>query len=166
SPNTNYFHNAFINLRMARVKLKFPTKDLLFTTKIPVRITDLNYGNHLGNDQLIAIVHESRAQWLRHHHYSELDIGGCGLIMADLMVAYKSEGRYGDVLNIDIFADELSLVSFDLLYRIQAEFQGESRLLAEAKTGMVCYDYQAGKACSMPPSIKDLLLGGKYYKEE
>ncbi|WP_255669390.1 hypothetical protein [Myroides oncorhynchi] len=41
---------------MARVKLNLPT-EFIFETKIPVRITDLNYGNHLGNDKLLSISH-------------------------------------------------------------------------------------------------------------
>ncbi len=144
---------------MARVKLKFPTQQSLFTTKIPVRITDLNYGNHLGNDALLSLVHEARVRMLQQWQYTELDIGGCGLIMADMMVAYKSEGRYGDLLHITIYADEISQLSFDLLYKIKAESNGTTRVLAEVKTGMVCYDYTASGVCNMPESFASKISG-------
>jgi len=38
---------------MARQRLTLPTTHL-FTTKIDVRITDINYGNHVGNDAFVG----------------------------------------------------------------------------------------------------------------
>lgn len=146
---------------MARVKLKFPTKQSLFTTKIPIRITDLNYGNHLGNDALLSLVHEARVQLLQAWGYSELDIGGCGLLMADMMVAYKSEGHYGDLLTIVIYADELTGMSFDLLYHIEAEKNGENRVLAEVKTGMIAYDYVQSRVTRLPDAFAQKLAGSE-----
>lgn len=139
---------------MARVKLSFPIQNPIFSLQIPVRITDLNYGNHLGNDSLLSILHEARAAWLRSIDLTELNIGDCGLIMADVMIAYKNESYYGDILEISIFVAEINPKSFDLYYRVKAKRDEECTLLiAEAKTGMVCYDYQNSKICSMPPSF-------------
>ena len=59
---------------MARIKLDFSDK-FLFSTIIPVRITDLNYGNHLANDKVLSIIHESRIQFFQHYGYSELNFG-------------------------------------------------------------------------------------------
>lgn len=74
---------------MARIKLTLPGK-LLHSTQIPVRITDINYGNHLGNDALVSIIHEARMQFLQANHFSELNAGGTSLIMSDLAVEYLS----------------------------------------------------------------------------
>ena len=135
---------------MARVKLSFPNHNPIFSIEIPIRITDLNYGNHLGNDSLLSILHEARANWLRKLDLSELDIGGCGLIMADVMIAYKNEGYYGDTLTIDIFADEITAKSFALYYRVNTLRNDTDMLIGEAKTGMVCYDYSLKKIVSIP----------------
>ena len=40
---------------MARMTLALPAR-FPFTTEIEVRITDLNYGRHLGNDALLSLV--------------------------------------------------------------------------------------------------------------
>ena len=76
---------------MARIKLTVP-ENKLTVVSIPVRISDINYGSHLGNDSFVSIIHEARVQWLRLHNYSELDIEGTGLILSNLAVEFKSEG--------------------------------------------------------------------------
>lgn len=110
----------------------------------------MNYGNHMGNDVVLSIMHDARMQYLASLGYTELQIGGCGMIMADVMIAYRSEGHYGDVLSVALFADEISSRSFDFLYRITTVRNGGELLIAEAKSGMVSYDYQAGRVCSLP----------------
>ena len=139
---------------MARIKINIPEK-IIFTIKIPVRISDINYGNHLGNDALVSIVHEARVQWLKHLNYTELDIEGVGLIMADLAVEYKNESFYGDILEITMSADEISNVSFDLYFSLTNQ---QDILIAKAKTGMVCYDYKNKKVAVIPKKFKTLLL--------
>ena len=134
---------------MARIKITIP-EHKIFSAIIPVRITDINYGNHLGNDALVSIIHEARMQWLASNNKTELQIDGVALIMADLAVEYKGEAFYGDVLNINIAVDEIQKVSFELYYEISTIRNERSILIAKAKTGMVCFDYQARKVTSIP----------------
>lgn len=135
---------------MARVKITFPDQIPLFKSRIAVRITDINYGNHLGNDRLLGMLHEARIQWLRSLGLTELNIGGCGLIMADVMIRYQNEGFYGDMLEINLYADAVGQSAFDLLYEVKVERGGKWVLLAAAKTGMACFDYEMRKVISIP----------------
>ncbi len=122
----------------------------MFTVKIPVRITDINYGNHVGNDALVSIVHEARMQWLASGNFTELNIGGAGLILSDLAVEYKAESFYGDILSVGIAVGEVEKKSFEVYYEITTERNGKQILIAKAKTGMVCYDYAEKKVAAMP----------------
>jgi acyl-CoA thioesterase FadM len=124
---------------------------------IPVRITDINYGNHLGNDAFVSIIHEARMQWLHQYGYTELNIEGTGLILADLIVEFKNESFYGDSIEVTIAAGEISKVSFELYYRLETKRNNQPILLALAKTGMVCYDYDAKKITAVTGTIKELL---------
>ncbi len=141
---------------MARIKIIFP-EHTIATLSIPVRITDVNYGDHVGNDAFVAIIHEARMQWLRKHGYTELQIEGIGLIMSDLAVEFKNESFYGDIIEVNLAAGELSRVSFELYYQLSTKRNNETILLANAKTGMVCYDYEAKKVASVPEKLKALL---------
>nr|GFB62739.1 hypothetical protein [Tanacetum cinerariifolium] len=106
----------------------------LFATQLPVRITDLNYGAHLGNDALLSILHEARVQVLAHLGTAEVDhTTKLGFIMADVAVEYKAEAFYGDVLHIEIGAADLSKYGFDLVYLVKNQ---SGREVARAKTAM------------------------------
>ena len=144
---------------MSRVKIKFPDEKTLFETSIPVRIGDVNYGGHVGNDSVLSIVHEARVQMLDHFGFTEMSAGGVGLIMADVAIAYKGEGFYGDVFNIKLHATELTSVSFDLLYDISVTRDGDKTSIAHAKTGMVCFDYDSRKVAQLPEQLKTVLQG-------
>jgi len=142
---------------MGRVKIKFPSENPLFSCSISVRISDINYGNHLGNDRVLSIIHEVRMQFLAQWQYTELRAGGNSLIMADVMVAYKGEAFYGDILLVEIFSDEIMERSFDLLYRITTVRNGNEIMIAHAKTGMVCFDYTSRKTTALSAELKSRL---------
>lgn len=146
---------------MARVKLKFPIDNPLFISRINVRISDINYGGHVGNDSILSIIHESRMQMLQNFGLKEINNGDISLIMADVMIAYKAESFYGDELIIKIYAEELTQVSFDLLYHISTTRNGQTIDVAHAKTGMVCFDYEARKVANMTPVLRGILSGNK-----
>lgn len=144
---------------MARVKIKFPAEKPLLVLQIPIRISDINYGGHLGNDSVLSLIHESRMQLLSQWGYDELNADGAGLIMADVMIAYRGEGFYGDKLEIKIYADEITDRTFDLLYHITTVRNGTTTEIAHAKTGMACFDYQSRKIVAIPENFKKHLGG-------
>lgn len=143
---------------MARIKIEIPEK-IIGTFIIPVRIADINYGNHVGNDAFVSIIHESRMQWLQLYNYTELKIEGIGLIMSDLAIEFKNESFYGDMVEVKLGAGEISRVGFELYYQLFAKRDTENILLANAKTGMVCYDYNAKKVAAIPDKLKMIVAG-------
>lgn len=142
---------------MSRVKINFPELKPLYTAIIPVRIGDINYGGHAGNDAILSMVHEARVQLLQYGGFTEMNVGGCGVIMADVAIAYKREVFYGDVLHVDMFADELGNTSFGLLYRLYTVRDGVAADVAHARTGMVCFNYEARKKAAIPATLRSFL---------
>jgi acyl-CoA thioesterase FadM len=134
---------------MARIKIDLPTS-FPFTTSIPVRITDINYGGHAGNDTILSIIHEARMQFLKSYGYTELEFDDVGLIMADVGIEFKSELFYGDTVTASVAASGFSKVSFELYYKLEKDIAGKKVLVAAAKTGMVCYDYINKKIVAVP----------------
>lgn len=134
---------------MERIKLSL-TDQFTFSTTITIRITDLNYGGHVGNDVFLSLIHEARQQFLRHHGYKELDFAGIGLIMIDAAVEYKWELNYGDAVKISVAALGFDKLGFDLHYLLQVEQDGQYKLAAKAKTGMLCYNYDLKKKVPVP----------------
>jgi len=144
---------------MSRVKLKFPDENPLFTATISVRVGDINYGGHVGNDAILSIIHEARMQMLCSRGYDEMNAGGNSLIMADVMIAYRGESFYGDDLTVKMYAEEIKDHSFNILYHISAKRLGVQTDIANAKTGMVCFDYNLRKVAVMTDELKEFLKG-------
>lgn len=141
---------------MPRIKIHMPEKSLA-VVKIPVRITDLNYGNHVGNSNLVEIIHEARVQFLKLHSFTEMDAGGTSLIMNELQVVYKNESFYNDVLEVALFCGGISAAGFELFYQITANRNNGLLVIANAKTGMVCYNYQKKKVGLLPDTLRSIL---------
>ena len=72
-----------------RVKLEIPNF-FHFETKLNIRVSDLNYGGHLGNDSFLSLAHEARVQFFNSLQMTEREFFGRSLIMADSVVIYKS----------------------------------------------------------------------------
>lgn len=149
---------------MPKTKLALP-EHFTFTTDIPIRITDLNYGGHVGNDSVLSLLHEVRMQFLRHHGYTELDLAGTGIIMADVAIEFRNEVFYGETLKASVAAAEFSRVGFDLYYKLEKqaytadnEPSGKWITVAVARTGMVCYNYTLKKIASVPKEVCTRLL--------
>lgn len=134
---------------MARIKISLPDT-FQFSCQIPVRITDINYGGHVGNDVLLSLIHEARMQYFGSFGYTEMNVAGAGMIMADVAIEFKSELFYGDVLTVSVTAGEFSRVGFDIFYKLEKKGAEKMILVAAAKTGMVCYDYKMKKITSVP----------------
>ncbi len=142
---------------MARIKLELP-QQIIASFRIPVRITDINYGNHLGNDSLVGIIHEARMQFLQNYGFTEMNVMNTSLIMNELVVTFKNEAFYKEFLEVDIFVGEIARVGFELYYSLSAVRQQKPILIALAKTGLVCFNYSEKKVESIPEELKSILL--------
>jgi len=138
---------------MARTKLELP-RHFLFATELTVRISDINYGGHLGNDAVLSLLHEARVRFLASHGYTEKDVEGAGIIMVDAVVLYRSESFHGDRLQIQVAVADLRTTGCDFMYLVtQAETAKE---VARAKTGIAFFDYEKRKIVEVPPGFRKL----------
>ena len=139
---------------MARIKIVLPEK-FQFSTQIPVRITDLNFAGHVGNDTILSILHEIRIQFLAHYGYTELDLAGAGTIMNDVSIEYKNEIFYGDTIIATVAVANFSRVSFEVYYKLEkTNAEGKIIPIVFAKTGHVTYDYQLKKIIHVPEAAR------------
>lgn len=121
-----------------------------------IRVTDLNYGAHLGNDRVLGLAHEARTRLLAGMGASEMDVFGIGMAMVDAVVLFKSEGFLGDRLLVSMGVADISSRSWDFLYRFW--LPDRSRELALVKTGMVGFDYTTRKVAELPQPFRERLM--------
>jgi acyl-CoA thioester hydrolase len=141
---------------MGRVKLDFPDR-VIFSTVIALRVSDINYGGHLGNDAVLALAQEARVLFLRSHGWSEKDVAGAGIIMTDAVVVYRSEAFLGDVLVITVAIDDVQPLGCDFLFRMTQK--GSGREVARVKTGVVFFDYERRRPVPVPEAFRAISDG-------
>jgi acyl-CoA thioester hydrolase len=137
---------------MPRIQLDLPDV-FLFSTEIPIRISDINYGGHIGHDSILSLMHEARVQFYKHAGFKDevsLD-GSIGQIIADAAIVYKSESFLGDVLVIEIALADVTKYGFDMLYKISQKSTGKE--VARGKTGIVCFNYATKKIAQVPETV-------------
>ena len=144
---------------MSRIEIQLPEK-FHFTTEIVVRVSDLNYGNHVGNDRILTLMQEARTLFYRSMGFeSEVKLEGfIGQIVTDAMIVYKAESFLGDTLQIEIAVANFNKYGFDFFYRISNKLSG--REVAIGKTGIVGFDYVKHKIASMPQIVITKITSG------
>jgi len=136
---------------MGRVVIEFPEK-FVFSHTMEVRIYDINHGQHLGHDRLISLIHEARNCFFQSLGYHELDILGTGIVIADLEVSYLGEAFAGEEVTIDVAVANFGEKSMEMFYRVVTT--QEQKKIANAKTGIVFFDYSARKSAPVPQAFR------------
>lgn len=136
---------------MARLRIHLPDA-LPFRTEIPLLIGHINYGGHLDNAWVLAIVHEARLRFLQALGYTEVKVEGCGIIVSDAAVQYRSEAFHGEVMVVEMGVTELWEHGCDLPWRMTDQASG--REVARGKTGIVFFDYATRRKVRTPEGFR------------
>lgn len=125
-----------------------------FTTPYQVRISDINYGNHVANSAVLNFFQDARIRYLNHlGGFSEMDIGGCGIILPEANVKYKAEMFLADELVIGVRISAQGRSSVTMEYRIERD----GTVTAEGKTTLIAFDYTTRKPRRLPQAFKDAI---------
>lgn len=119
-----------------------------FQHTLTVRVTDLNYGAHLGNDTIVSFLHQARAMMFHELGFTELNLGdeATGIVVADLAVNFLAEGFLHDEITLNAQVGELTRKGLRVFYRLRKG----GTLLALAETGIVAFDYRTRQATAWP----------------
>ncbi len=129
--------------------------DFRFCFSYRVGVADINYGGHVANSAVLNIFQDARIAYLANlGPYTELDLGGCGIIMPEAHVYFRREMFLGDLLQVRVRSDLVTGSGF--LMRYQLERDGE--ITATGETPIVCFNYQIRKPCRVPEAFRDALV--------
>ncbi len=93
-------------------------------------------------------------QYLHDLGYTEMDLAGTGMIMTDVAIEFKSELFYGDTVTASVVAGDISKIGFDLYYKLEKMENSMQKIVALAKTGMICFDYEKKKIVPLPEEAR------------
>jgi acyl-CoA thioesterase FadM len=137
---------------MARLQLSFPEDQWYYSTQLTVRVTDINAGNHLGNDSMISMISEARARFLFEFGVSESERDGNGIIVTDLATTYRAEAHARDQLLFEVGVMDFNKYGGDIIFRITRP--RDRTLIAMAKSGFVFFNYKTSQVVAMPEDFR------------
>ena len=135
---------------MARITIDLPDT-FIFSTEVPIYFTHINMAKHLDNSALLALLSEARTRFFQSLGYTELDVEGVGIVVADAAIQYKSEAFHGETLVFALTPADFNKYGFDLMW--QATDKASGREVARGKTGILFFDYGVRKPALVPPAF-------------
>lgn len=132
---------------MAKIRIDLPAR-FIFRTELAVYASHINYGNHMDNAAMIQLVSEARMRFFASLGFSEDDVDGPGIIVADLAIQYRAEVFHGDVLIFDLTVTDPGRVGCDIVFQVTDQAKGHE--VARGKNGIVFFNYTTRKPVEIP----------------
>ena len=121
---------------------------MTFVHRETVRFRDLDSLGHMNNAVYATFIEQARIAFL-----SPQGADVENMILARLEIDFRAPVEFGDTVEIAVTPTRVGTKSFDLGY----ELRSGDRLVAEAKTVLVAYDYEQARSVELPPEWKERL---------
>ena len=119
-----------------------------FVHRETVRFRDLDSLAHMNNAVYATFVEQARIAFL-----SPRGADVENMILARLEIDFRSPVELGETVEIAVKPTRVGTKSFDLAYVLRAG----DRVVAEAKTVLVAYDYERAESVELPADWKERL---------
>lgn len=113
--------------------------NLEYTDTIQPRISDINYGGHLGHIELISLLHEIRLRFLNLYSLTEDNLGGNVLLVRNLNITYKNQAYWGNNLEINM---QMKISGAKILFNYNIVNLTSKNETADAEIVMVLFSKQ------------------------
>lgn len=115
-----------------------------------VRFRDCDSLGHVNNAVYLTYLEQARVAFLSPHdaHYTDM-------ILARCEIDFRDQVSVGETVEVALWPTRVGTKSFELAY----EMKVGDRLVAEAKTVLVAYDYERQKSRPVPDAWRKLLDG-------
>ena len=119
-----------------------------FVHRETVRFRDLDAMGHVNNAVFATYLEQARIAFLSPNGAQVED-----MILARLEIDFRSPAEVGETIEITVTPTRVGTKSFDLEYVVRAG----DRVVAEAKTVLVAYDYAHARSVEIPNQWKERL---------
>ena len=115
-----------------------------------IRFIDVDAFGHANNAHYLTYFEQARVKYFDDIMGWKYDWSRQGIILARAEINYKEPVLFRDDLFIMTHCSRIGKKSFDLDYLVIKKSNEQEIVLAEGKTVMVAYDYDAGESIAVP----------------
>jgi acyl-CoA thioester hydrolase len=127
-----------------------------FVHREHVRFRDLDAMGHINNAVFATYVEQARVEYLASLGVLDRAVYAAGaesMILARLEMDFRAQGDPEGEVEIGVRPARVGTKSFDLEYRLEQD----GRIIAEARTVLVAYDYDRSESVAVPEPWRDAL---------
>jgi acyl-CoA thioester hydrolase len=117
-----------------------------------VRFRDLDPMGHVNNAVFLTYIESARVAFLQHLG-AAATIEDMSIIVARIEIDFRAPVGLGEDVDISVRASRFGGKSFDLDYELRVD----GKVVAEAKSVLVAYDYGTGQAIELPDEWREKL---------
>lgn len=121
---------------------------------IEPRFRDTDAMGHINNAVYVTYLEVARQEYWKELERL-VDYKSVPFILAHVTIDFRSEALMKETLEVGIRCDRIGGKSFGFTYEIRDRASG--RLVVEAKTVQVCYDYGTKRSLAMPDALRKKL---------
>ncbi len=127
---------------------------MAFELEITPRFRDIDSLGHVNNAVYLTYMEEARTQFYmktaNRKRLEELEF-----ILASAKLDFRSPIAWGEIVLVRVWPTRIGTSSFTLRYEMRVK--GEGRLVAEAESVQIAYDYAAKKSKPIPATFRRAL---------
>jgi acyl-CoA thioester hydrolase len=116
-----------------------------------VAFRDLDAFGHVNNGVYLTYIENARIGYAREVLGIER-LDGLLMIVASVKIDFRSRANLGETLEIGARTTNVGTKSFDLQHEIRSQ---DGRLVAEADSTLVAFDYDADQTMPIPPQWRE-----------
>jgi acyl-CoA thioester hydrolase len=124
----------------------------MFVHRERVRFRDLDPMGHVNNAVFLTYIESARFAFLKHIGAAPT-LEDMNLVVARVEIDFRAPVRLGDEIEVTARASRFGDKSFDLDHEVRVD----ERIVAEAKTVLVTYDYSTREAVPIPDEWREKL---------
>lgn len=131
----------------------------MFTFRLVVRFRDIDALNHVNNSVYLTYLEECRIAYMRETQIGSMGQPEQGTILARCEIDYRYPAILGDELEVRMHVGDIRSSSFQFLYSMIR--LRDDKLIAQAMTVQVCYNYVIGAPVRIPLAWREQLQAGQ-----
>jgi acyl-CoA thioester hydrolase len=122
-----------------------------FVYRRDVEFRDVDSAGHVNNAVYLTYLETARISYLREALGDGVDYK-LSLILAHVSVDFRSQARFAEPLEIGARVPRIGTKSFVMEHEVRAS---DGRLVGEASSVLVAYDYEADAPMAVPPDWRE-----------